>query len=86
MAEIRQTFSRVIQEADVFTAADALEGGETKLMPDGKQMRVFEAAEEYLRRDVPLAVIAGKNYGCGSSRGRGCRLLAPWRHPAAGVA
>lgn len=45
-----------------------VEGGVTKLMPEGTQMRVFEAAEEYLRRGVPLAVIAGSNYGCGSSR------------------
>ncbi len=45
-----------------------VEGGVTKLLPEGTQMRVFEAAEEYVRRGVPLAVIAGKNYGCGSSR------------------
>jgi aconitate hydratase len=45
-----------------------VEGGVTKLMPEGSQMRVFEAATEYLHRGVPLAVIAGKNYGCGSSR------------------
>jgi len=31
-------------------------------------MRIFEAAAEYGRRNVPLVVIAGKNYGCGSSR------------------
>jgi aconitate hydratase len=45
-----------------------VEGGYTKLMPDGEQMRIFEAAEQYLERGVPLAVIAGRNYGCGSSR------------------
>jgi len=45
-----------------------IEGGNTKLMPEGAVMRVFEAAQEYLRRKVPLIVIAGKNYGCGSSR------------------
>ena len=44
------------------------EGGMTRLMPDDKTMRVFEAAEVYLRRDVPLVVVAGRNYGCGSSR------------------
>ena len=44
------------------------EGGLTKLMPDGAVMRVFEAAEEYGRRGVPLVVVAGRNYGCGSSR------------------
>jgi aconitate hydratase len=45
-----------------------IEGGVTKLMPDGTVMRVFEAAEEYLNRAVPLVVVAGRNYGCGSSR------------------
>jgi aconitate hydratase len=45
-----------------------VEGGVTKVMPEGTPMRIFEAAQEYLRRDVPLAVIAGRNYGCGSSR------------------
>ena len=45
-----------------------VEGGMTKLQPDGAVMRIFEAAEEYGRRGVPLAIVAGKNYGCGSSR------------------
>ncbi|MFJ1257802.1 aconitate hydratase AcnA [Cupriavidus sp. CuC1] len=45
-----------------------VEGGVTKLMPEGTQMRIYEAATEYLQRNVPLAIIAGKNYGCGSSR------------------
>ena len=45
-----------------------VEGGMTKLMPDGAVMRVYEAAEEYGRRGVDLVVVAGRNYGCGSSR------------------
>ncbi|MCX5592569.1 aconitate hydratase AcnA [Alcaligenes endophyticus] len=45
-----------------------VEGGVTKLMPDGEVMRIFEAAQQYQERHVPLVVIAGKNYGCGSSR------------------
>ena len=45
-----------------------VEGGMTRLMPDGGVMRVFEAAQAYLQRDVPLVVVAGRNYGCGSSR------------------
>ncbi len=44
------------------------EGGVTKVMPEGEVMRIFEAAQEYQKRNVPLVVIAGKNYGCGSSR------------------
>src|SRR5699024_7516134 len=45
-----------------------VEGGVTKLMPDGDVMRIFEASQKYQERDVPLIIIAGKNYGCGSSR------------------
>ena len=45
-----------------------VEGGMTRLMPGGDMMRIFEAAEAYLDRAVPLVVIAGRNYGCGSSR------------------
>ena len=62
---VRATFANIRLRNRI---VPGVEGGETKLMPEGKQMRVFEAAKEYLRRDVPLAVIAGKNYGCGSSR------------------
>ncbi len=45
-----------------------VEGGMTRLMPDGAVMRVFEAAAEYAARGTPLVVVAGRNYGCGSSR------------------
>jgi aconitate hydratase len=45
-----------------------IEGGMTRLMPDGTVMRVFEAAQEYARRGIELVVVAGRNYGCGSSR------------------
>jgi aconitate hydratase len=45
-----------------------VEGGMTRLMPEGTPMRIFEAAQEYLKRGVPLAVVAGNNYGAGSSR------------------
>jgi aconitate hydratase len=45
-----------------------VEGGMTKLQPDGTLGRIFETAEIYATRGTPLVVIAGKNYGCGSSR------------------
>jgi aconitate hydratase len=45
-----------------------VEGGMTRLMPDGMIARIFEAAQTYLMRKTPLIVVAGKNYGCGSSR------------------
>ena len=62
---VRATFANIRLRNRI---VPGVEGGVTKLMPDGKQMRVFEAAETYLQRGVPLVVIAGKNYGCGSSR------------------
>ena len=53
-----------------------VEGGMTKLQPDGRVMRIFEAAEEYAKRGVPLVVVAGKNYGCGSSRDSAAKGVA----------
>jgi aconitate hydratase len=55
-----------------------LEGGWTVHLPDGARMTVFEAAERYRAENVPLLVIAGKEYGSGSSRdwaAKGPRLL-----------
>jgi len=48
--------------------ADGREGGFTKLMPEGKIMPLFEAAEIYQEKNTPLIVFAGKDYGMGSSR------------------
>src|SRR5213075_1100469 len=45
-----------------------LEGGFTKHLPDGAEMSIFEASEKYLAEKVPLLIIAGKEYGSGSSR------------------
>jgi len=44
------------------------EGGVTKLLPAGAILPMYEAAVEYEKRGVPLIVIAGKEYGAGSSR------------------
>jgi len=45
-----------------------LEGGFTRHLPDGEEMTIFEASEKYIADGVPLMVIAGKEYGSGSSR------------------
>jgi aconitate hydratase len=45
-----------------------VEGGYTRLLPEGEQMSIFEAARVYKQRGTPLLVIAGKEYGTGSSR------------------
>ncbi|MBV9583353.1 MAG: aconitate hydratase AcnA [Alphaproteobacteria bacterium] len=45
-----------------------VEGGVTKLQPDGTVMPIYDAAMEYKKRGVPLVVFGGKEYGTGSSR------------------
>jgi aconitate hydratase len=45
-----------------------VEGGFTMHLPDGEQMTIFDASERYRKEGVPLIVIAGKEYGTGSSR------------------
>jgi aconitate hydratase len=45
-----------------------LEGGFTRHLPDGAEMSIFEASEKYISEGVPLVIIAGKEYGSGSSR------------------
>lgn len=44
------------------------EGGVTLHLPDGEQTSIFDAAMKYHEENVPLIVIAGKEYGTGSSR------------------
>ncbi len=58
--------------------APGTEGGFTTLQPDGKIMSVYDAAVEYKKRGNDLIVIAGKEYGTGSSRdwaAKGTKLL-----------
>jgi aconitate hydratase len=45
-----------------------VEGGITVHVPSGEQMDIFDAAQRYRAEGVPLVVIAGKEYGSGSSR------------------
>ncbi len=45
-----------------------LEGGFTRHLPDGAEMSIFEASEKYITEKVPLVILAGKEYGSGSSR------------------
>jgi aconitate hydratase len=44
------------------------EGGVTKLQPEGEAMSIYDAAMRYALRGTPLAVLAGQEYGTGSSR------------------
>jgi len=44
------------------------EGGDTLLQPEGKKLSIYDAAIEYQKRGTPLVVLAGQEYGTGSSR------------------
>jgi aconitate hydratase len=44
------------------------EGGYTRHLPDGEETTIYEAAMKYAAEGVPLVVLAGKEYGSGSSR------------------
>jgi len=48
--------------------APGTEGGWTRHMPDGAQMTIFDASMQYQKDGVPLVILAGKEYGSGSSR------------------
>jgi aconitate hydratase len=45
-----------------------VEGGFTKYIPDGEVLAIYDAAMRYKKDRIPLIVIAGKEYGTGSSR------------------
>src|SRR5437764_12882613 len=61
---VPRTFANVRLRSKMVT----LEGGFTKHLPDGAEMTIFEASEKYIAERVPLVIIAGKEYGSGSSR------------------
>ncbi|WP_028580172.1 aconitate hydratase AcnA [Desulfogranum japonicum] len=53
-------------------------GGYTRLMPEDQEMSIYDAAMAYKQKNVPLVVLAGKDYGTGSSRdwaAKGTKLL-----------
>jgi aconitate hydratase len=72
---VRGTFANVrIRNSMV----PGVEGGFTRHQPDGEQMTIYDAAERYRASGVPLVVLAGQDYGTGSSRdwaAKGTRLL-----------
>ncbi|MCL4258609.1 MAG: aconitate hydratase AcnA [Anaerolineales bacterium] len=47
---------------------DGVEGGYTLHLPDGEQMSIYDASQKYKADGTPLIVLAGKEYGSGSSR------------------
>ncbi len=58
--------------------APGTEGGWTTFQPDGEQMTIFDASNRYQQENTPLVVLAGTEYGTGSSRdwaAKGTQLL-----------
>jgi aconitate hydratase len=62
---VRGTFANVRLRNKL---APGTEGGVTRLLPEGEPMSIFDASVEYAERKVPLVILAGKEYGSGSSR------------------
>ena len=62
---VRGTFANVRLRNQL---APGTEGGFTLHLPDGAPSTIYDAAMQYAREGVPLVVIAGKEYGSGSSR------------------
>ncbi|MBZ5489214.1 aconitate hydratase AcnA [Halomonas aquamarina] len=72
---MRGTFANVRIKNEML---DGVVGGETRYVPSGEQMSIYDAAMKYQEAGTPLVVIAGKEYGTGSSRdwaAKGTRLL-----------
>ncbi len=62
---VRGTFANIRLRNQM---APGTEGGWTRHLPDGETMSVYDASVKYEKEGVPLLVLAGKEYGSGSSR------------------
>jgi aconitate hydratase len=62
---VRGTFANVRLRNKL---APGTEGGVTRLLPEGEPMSIYDASVNYAERGVPLVILAGKEYGSGSSR------------------
>ncbi len=72
---VRGTFANVRLRNKL---APGTEGGVTRLLPEGEGMSIFDASVKYAERGIPLVILAGKEYGSGSSRdwaAKGPKLL-----------
>jgi len=72
---MRGTFANIRLKNEMVPGSS---GGVTKFMPAGEEMSIYDAAMKYVAEGTPLVVIAGKEYGTGSSRdwaAKGTRLL-----------
>jgi aconitate hydratase len=62
---VRGTFANIRIKNQML---DGVEGGYTRHVPSGEQMAIYDAAMKYKAEGTPLVVLAGKEYGTGSSR------------------
>ncbi len=62
---VRGTFANVRLRNKL---APGTEGGVTRLLPEGEPMSIFDASVSYAEQGTPLVILAGKEYGSGSSR------------------
>jgi len=62
---MRGTFANIRIKNEMLSG---VEGGETRHLPSGEQLSIYDAAMKYAAEGVPLVVIGGKEYGTGSSR------------------
>jgi aconitate hydratase len=62
---VRGTFANIRLKNHML---DGVEGGYTRHIPSGEQLAIYDAAMKYQAAGTPLVVIAGKEYGTGSSR------------------
>ena len=72
---MRGTFANIRIKNEML---DGVEGGMTRHVPSGEQMPIYDAAMKYIAAGTPLVVVAGKEYGTGSSRdwaAKGTNLL-----------
>lgn len=67
---VRGTFANTRIKNLMLAGADGVapEGGNTVHIPSGEKMSIFDAAMKYMEAKTPLIVLAGKEYGTGSSR------------------
>ena len=62
---VRGTFANTRLQNEL---VPGVKGGMTRFLPTGEQMSIFDASELYRKAGTPLIILAGKEYGSGSSR------------------
>jgi aconitate hydratase len=75
---MRGTFANIRLRNQLGSGPALPEGGVTRHLPEGEEMSIYDAAMRYMQEGVELVVLAGREYGSGSSRdwaAKGTKLL-----------